>query len=608
MASLIDLFKGSLYDNSVKQDTETNVEEDKTGLIAKFDKLKGSSDAIPNVKADADTLVEMELTGIRIKSGVDLNNPLIYGNEAIRIGNRTTRTLDDMKAGTHGELGSGGLIGKGISVLSGGSLNSISDVRNKIDDTIGIPVPLIPTRVASKLGPGVSVQDILDGKNGTELGKFLKQTGGGTPKAIVTNVVGNAIKLGKDKLRGVLFGNSTSIGEVKQNTRQTYTDTNPYASTRKEQRYTELASADEILLDVHDTKGINLAKYSPIYGVDRKSDLWDTDLANQIRQQRVSENQPTGDPLSKYDINNQYKDSKDKDGNPIKDKSLENRYGLTNQSDSLNSISEKDTYGEKTRLERENQDLIPFWVGFKGTTQKTHFRALLSGISETVTPAWTAGNFFGNPFEFKTYTGISRNVTFSLQLYCMNENELITMWEKVNSLTKYTYPRIIDDMITPPIIDFRLGHIYNNKIGNISSLSYTFPDEGTWETDPVIGLLPKIIDVSMTIDFIEQLNTENNLYAINEIRKQVKGVNGNSTGFQAFPSSASAGANTEMNNNFSTSQVTTVKTPINTSKSPSSLITNDATQTLNTTPLSTNKVTTPKFDNSLPTYSPFTKG
>jgi len=574
MASLIDLFKGSPYDSEVKQDTET--------------------------------LVETELTGIRIKSGVDLNNPLIYGNEAIRIGNRTTRTLDDMKAGTHGELGSGGLIGKGISALTGGKLNSISDVRNKISDTLGIPEPLIPTRVASKLESGKSVQDILDEKNGTELGKFLKQTGGGNPKTIITNVAGNAIKLGKDKLRGVLFGNSTSIGVAKpKNNYNWYTDTDTYSTAKSDQRVNDIASADDLLLSTEYATGINLAKYSPIYGVDRKSDLWDTDLTNQIRQQRVSANRPTGDPLSKYDINNQYKDSKDKNGNPIKDSSLEIKYGLTNQSDSLNSISENDTYDAKTRLERENQDLIPFWIGFigGGSTQKTHFRALLSGISETVTPAWTAGNFFGNPYEFKTYTGISRNVTFSLQLYCMNENELITMWEKVNSLTKYTYPRIIDDMITPPIIDFRLGHIYNNKIGNISSLSYTFPDDGTWEIDPGIGLLPKIIDVSMTIDFIEQLNTENNLYAVSEIRKQVKGVNGNSTGFQAITSKPS-----DMNTNFSTSQVTTVKTPINTSKSPTSLITNDTTQTLNTTPLSTNKVTTPKFDNSLPTYSPFTKG
>ena len=37
-----------------------------------------------SVKADKETLVEQELTGLRIKSAVELPNPMVYGNEAIR--------------------------------------------------------------------------------------------------------------------------------------------------------------------------------------------------------------------------------------------------------------------------------------------------------------------------------------------------------------------------------------------------------------------------------------------------------------------------------------------------------------------------------------------
>jgi hypothetical protein len=521
MASLIDLFKGSLYDNSVKQDTETNVEEDKTGLIAKFEKLKGSSDAIPNVKADVDTLVETEFTGIRIKSGVDLNNPLIYGNEAIRIGNRTTRTLDDMKAGTHGELGSGGLIGKGIGALTGGKLNSISDVRNKIDDTIGIPVPLIPTRVASKLGPGVSVQDILDGKNGTELGKFLKQTGGGNPKTIITNVAGNAIKLGKDKLRGVLFGNSTSIGVAKpKNNYNWYTDTATYSTAKSDQKVNDIASADDLLLSTEYATGINLAKYSPIYGVDRKSDLWN-DNRDDITKQRIYDDRPNLEALSVYSSTQPYVNYKDADNrSPLFKKSLEEKYQINSKIDGINLAE----YGSKSTTDLEDMDLIPFWIGSVSDAKtKIHFRALLSGITETVTPSWSSNNFFGNPFAFKTYTGIERSVTFSLKIYCMSVLELNNNWQKVNLLTKLTYPTIVGGLINPPIIDFRLGDIYNKKIGNISSLSYTYPDEGTWETDPYIGLLPKIIDVSITIDFIENTDIVNsNLYDYTRSAEAVK--------------------------------------------------------------------------------------
>ena len=49
-----------------------------------------SSGLSNQVKKDTETLVEQELTGIRIKSAVELNNPILYGNESIRIMNRTT--------------------------------------------------------------------------------------------------------------------------------------------------------------------------------------------------------------------------------------------------------------------------------------------------------------------------------------------------------------------------------------------------------------------------------------------------------------------------------------------------------------------------------------
>ena len=68
--------------------------------------------------------------------------------------------------------------------------------------------------------------------------------------------------------------------------------------------------------------------------------------------------------------------------------------------------------------------------------------------------------------------------------------------------------KIEDKLVNPPIIDFRLGDIYVKKIGLIESLSYTFPDSGTWEIDPEIGLLPKFIEVSLSIKFILRISKE----------------------------------------------------------------------------------------------------
>ena len=100
-----------------------------------------------SVKSDKETLVEQETTGIRIKSAVELNNPILYGNEAIRIVNRTTSAVEKQRTANAVDPGDGGLIGKGLGKLTGGKVNSISEARDKVNSTLGIPINLIPTDV-----------------------------------------------------------------------------------------------------------------------------------------------------------------------------------------------------------------------------------------------------------------------------------------------------------------------------------------------------------------------------------------------------------------------------------------------------------------------------
>ncbi len=185
--------------------------------------FKGSTQD-KSVKPDKETLVEQELTGVRIKSAVEINNPLIYGNEATRIAQRSTPDLEKMKKGTGGKAGDGGLIGKGLSKL--GVEGGIGGLRDKVNDKLGIPKLLIPTEVVNKIEDGKSnkkgdthyrdsqtpiTQDFY-GKNGSDVGKFLKQTGGGNPKTIVKQAGGKLIGKAKDKLRGALFGSPDTLG------------------------------------------------------------------------------------------------------------------------------------------------------------------------------------------------------------------------------------------------------------------------------------------------------------------------------------------------------------------------------------------------------------
>ena len=110
-----------------------------------------SSGLKDSVKADNETLVEQETSGIRVKSLVELNNPILYGNESIRIVNRTTSAVEKQRTANSSAPADGGLIGKGLGKLTGGKVNSISEARDKVNSTLGIPVNLIPTDVAKGL-------------------------------------------------------------------------------------------------------------------------------------------------------------------------------------------------------------------------------------------------------------------------------------------------------------------------------------------------------------------------------------------------------------------------------------------------------------------------
>ena len=91
------------------------------------------------VKPDRLTGVEQELKGLRFKSAVELNNPLIYGNEATRIALRSTPSMDKMRT----DEGDGGLIG-----------GTIKNLRTVVNSTLGVPQTLIPSSYTKSAGGG----------------------------------------------------------------------------------------------------------------------------------------------------------------------------------------------------------------------------------------------------------------------------------------------------------------------------------------------------------------------------------------------------------------------------------------------------------------------
>lgn len=574
-----------------------------------------------SLKSDTETLVEQETSGIRIKSAVELNNPLIYGNESIRIANRTTKSVEDMKNSTGGESPDGGLIGKGISKLTGGKLNSISDVRNFANNKLGIPGNAIPTYVdgTGELQKGIepdtmiTLAKIRKDATGTEVGKFLKQAGGGNFRTIGRNLVGEGISLVKDKVRDKLFGSPAGIGENSPtNSSYEYSSVNPYSSTISIAKNTEPDANKLQTLQtqakekIDDLKSKTLSVLQKNKKIDEKvedkstsdentystsiqsftsNDSTETNLSIPSKESddekkqdnlnketsklplgETAEDKSTSDEgtyrekvkeeqisdrdegvFSRIDLtsipgnnaerkpklfrtkggpsdlgipqNNAYDDGVGYGSTVPQINKLETLGLTSNNGDLINAIGipqdgvYKDGDFEFTKEEMEALDLVPFWVSGLDSSTPVFFRTLVTSLTETASPSWSSGNFVGNPYKYYTYEGVERNVSFTLNLYCMNETELMKNWERITYLTSKVYPRIKDNLMYPPFIRFRLGDIYNNKTGFIESLSYTMPDTGNWETEINGSLLPKYIDVQMTIKFVEVPGSELALYS-----------------------------------------------------------------------------------------------
>ena len=556
----------------------------------------GGTSAKGAVKKDTETFIEQETSGIRIKSLVELNNPLIYGNEATRIVNKSTSVLEDMKSGTGGTEGDGGLIGKGIGKLTGGKLNSIGDVRDKVNSKLGIPSNQIPSRILGQIQGQTSDVPVTlgDEGKGTEFGKFLKSTGGGNPSTLLKQGVGKGIGLAKDKLRGALFGKPAGIGENEiepqvniTNNEVTYsiyknspeggdkysenpdltksklqipsvpsvadlTDKGttilksgmgklkgkaslsklgepeaasqtddvepqvlefstevPYSDYKKDPERGDIYSKEPLTSLQNNSKlgGIKLESVSPIYGINRRE-------SSRVNNQQFIEN-------SRYSPLNP-KTKK-------KDTPMESVYNLSN-TDGINNISPADDYTMEENAfmkvgEKTYKDFIPLWFKKIGADKPLVFRATISGLTETSTPSWSSNKFIGNPYSFHMYDGVERGLAFNIKLAASSPVELNVIWERLKILTSYTYPTIGGGLVTPPIITFRLGDMYVDREVLLDSLTYTIPDESNWETDGKIGYLPKMIDVSLSMKFIESAGAEDRLYDMEISKAAVAGIN-----------------------------------------------------------------------------------
>ena len=417
-----------------------------------------SSTVDTNIETNPSTFLAQEVSGLRIKSAVELNNPLLYGNEAIRIANRSTKDTEDMRA-SFSETPDGGLIG-----------GKIKDLRDKVNSKLGIPTTIIPTSYDDRLGKVEMVKypeelaKIKTDAAGSFVGNLLS---GVTPKTIAQQAAGKLIGEAKDAIRGKLFGESPSAGSNAASIPTEYFD-------RGDARYSKQIE-DGLSQDGTDTTlAIDLVGISPEkyikdnlkVGRGYKTKLFGGEVVDGA----------TGVPGSTDAARIGERDSKFRDST----NDLPVKRGFSNTQDGINQAGLHDTIGEN---EITKMDFIPLQIKAIGG-KAVNFRATITGLTENVTPSWESAKFVGNPFNYYTYSGIERSVSFNFTVFPMNLKELINNWNKIEYLTSLCYPLAYvgsPGYVQAPFLFLTLGDMYAKKPSFIESLTYTIPDNGTWE-------------------------------------------------------------------------------------------------------------------------------
>ena len=510
----------------------------------------------------SETLLEEEVTGARIIRTASM--PFIYGTELPRLTLRTTTLLDTMRAASNGDNG-----GTGGSDGGGGPLgNLIKKGRDAVlnNKKLGFPQTIIPTKVATNttikttLKSGQiqknyiqTLKDVKEAGEGKPLGQFLKGLGGGNIKDIGKQALGSVIKLGKDALRDGLFGkagkngvNGASLTGLK-NTTTNYgniSSNNPkdinftadsngiidagglrYSNTfnvkipiSEEEAAKDAGKKANTLtpnkldfVDISDEGGLG-GRYSKAL---TKLDIPKIEL--------FSSTQPT----RKAKISDKAKIARADNITNNDDSNVGARYNKSSFGIALNKKGAYTVKPDDTKVD----DLDSIVLKFESVKQNkaVNFVSTITGLAESFSPGWNSNKFIGNPFNFYTYEGIERSVSFSFKVFSLNPSEHKIAWGKLNFLTSLVYPQAYEGeagYITAPFLKLTIGDMYKRKEGFIESLSYGIDDSTPWNTEDAYESaegegeintkgyrLPRIINVETTFKFIEtRNNTEKGKY------------------------------------------------------------------------------------------------
>ena len=141
-----------------------------------------------------------------------------------------------------------------------------------------------------------------------------------------------------------------------------------------------------------------------------------------------------------------------------------------------------------------------------------HFRAYINGFTDNYAATWNDVQYVGRGNVFKNYSGFTRDISMGFTIMATSKAELIPMFAKLNHLASSLAPDYgLNGFMRGNMIRMTVGGYLYEVPGVITSLTYTIPDDTTWEIaidnegnpDPSVKELPHRIEVSLAFTPVE---------------------------------------------------------------------------------------------------------
>ena len=172
-------------------------------------------------------------------------------------------------------------------------------------------------------------------------------------------------------------------------------------------------------------------------------------------------------------------------GSPGKKNTTTSYAGNTRVLDKINaSLFYEDTSPDH---KADKNDLVKFSIGVlkndgTGNSKYMNFRSFINSFSDDYSADWGDVQYVGRGDKFYNYKGFSRSIKMSWTVHAQSKAELIPMYKKLNFLASSLAPDYSSGgFMRGNLIRLTVGGYLYNQLGILKSISYTIPNESTWE-------------------------------------------------------------------------------------------------------------------------------